>query len=216
MGKGTKFSPAAQGHKQSSFRERGRTASQPCLSPHPCSSLYQLFRTPADTPGSRSLQPQLCGSSSLTATAQDPRPQGAVVFSVGHLEAGWAVPDGKSLCCTQSWFKSPCSVLLSWDPWCINKMWGKLPSLCGQRNPLVSSEVPRPGLQLGFCGDNKSSTGHTTLCRLPLEHLQPPKAPLSSADLLPDVIKSRGGGNWAETRVVVHPHTHTLCLLAPV
>lgn len=66
------------------------TTSQPCLSPRSCSSLYQLFRTPADAPGSRSLQPQLCDSSSLTATVHYPRSQGAdfwAIFSVGHPEA---------------------------------------------------------------------------------------------------------------------------------
>lgn len=67
----------------------------PCLSPRPCSSLCQLFRIPADTPGSRSLQPQLCDSSSLTATAHCPRPRvggqffrAVCIFSVGHPESG--------------------------------------------------------------------------------------------------------------------------------
>lgn len=158
---GERLSPAAQGHKQSSFRECGGTTSQPCLSLRPCSSLCQLFRTPADAPGSWSLQPQLCDSSSLTATAHHPRPQGADL-----LPRGRAVPDGKSLlCCAQSWFKSPCSVLLSWDPWRINKMWGKLPALYGQtlhETPLSALRCPGQVCSWGSVEICKSSPSHTT------------------------------------------------------
>lgn len=90
MGKSTELSPAAQGHKQSSFRECGGPTSQPCLSPRPCSSLCQLFRIPADTPGSRSLQPQLCDSSSLTATAHSPRPRVGGSFLGPCASSVWA------------------------------------------------------------------------------------------------------------------------------
>lgn len=186
VGKGTELSPAAQGHKQSSFRECGGTTSQPYLSPRPCSSLCQLFRTPADAPGPRSLQPQLCDPSSLTATAHHPSPQGADFQNHVHLQCllprGRAVPDGKSfLCCAQSWFKSPCSVLLSWDPWRINKMWGKLPALCGQtlhETPLSALRCPGQACSWGSVEICKSSPGHTTsaLCHLPLEHFQPPQS----------------------------------------